>query len=249
MSGGATARGSQAVFKKNTAASQLAGGAIFGSSGADIILTDSALTANTASPHPEDGGLYGAGAAYTQQAHLRLIDTAVQDNTATGGDTITASNFADSLYIQTPLTIKVKDSSFAPLLWGGKTVTINPRIANPGEVTQGGCKQHPCAVGSSCSYANYSLSCQDCPDQTVGQDGIACSMVKDPQTRHTLFLFMLVVFSYWFGVLSARIGLAGSLVPTRNGTECRCHQLRRLRRQHCLHVRGLPGVHSGARFK
>ena len=81
------------------------------------------------SPHLEDGGLYGARAAYTQQAHLRLIGTAVHDNTAAGGDAITASNFADSLYIQTPLTIKVKDRSFVPLVWGGKTIFINPRTS------------------------------------------------------------------------------------------------------------------------
>ena len=143
------------------------------------------------SPHLEDGGLYGAGAAYTQQAHLRLIGTAVQDNTAAGGDAITASNFADGLYIQSPLTIKIEYSSFAPLLWGGKTVSIIPRIVNPGEITQGGCQQHPCAVGSSCSYANYSLSCQDCPGQTVGQDGISCSMVKRASTH---FCFFMTVF-------------------------------------------------------
>ena len=148
------------------------------------------------SPHLEDGGLYGAGAAYTQQAHLRLIGTAVQDNTAAGGDAITASNFADGLYIQSPLTIKIEYSSFAPLLWGGKTVSIIPRIVNPGEITQGGCQQHPCAVGSSCSYANYSLSCQDCPGQTVGQDGISCSMVKGP--AYSTHYFFMAVFVWRF---------------------------------------------------
>ena len=196
VSGGATVRGSQTVFESNSAASQLAGGAIFASSGADIILTDSTLTANTASPHPEDGGLYGAGAVYTQQAHLQLIGTAVQDNTAAGGDAVTASNFADGLYIQSPLTIKVKDSSFAPLLWGGKSVSINPQVLE-GQIMQGGCQQHPCAIGSSCSYANYSLSCQDCPGQTVGQDGISCSMVKGP-TYSTHFCFFMTVFVWRF---------------------------------------------------
>jgi hypothetical protein len=40
--------------------------------------------------------------------------------------------------------------------------------------TVGGCAEHPCEAGFSCSYQNYSLWCDRCPDKTVGQDGLIC---------------------------------------------------------------------------
>ena len=82
-----TIRGSHATFDQNTAASQVAGGAVYVSAGADVVLTDSALVMNEAKPHAESGGLYGAGAVYANQAHLRLIRTNLQDNIASGKDT------------------------------------------------------------------------------------------------------------------------------------------------------------------
>ena len=176
VSGGATVRGTHTVFVRNSAASQLAGGALCVTSGAHVVLTDSTLTLNTASPHPDDGALYGGGAVYAQQSHVHLVRTAVQKNLATGGDEITASNFADALYVLAPLAIFVVDSSFVPLIWGGVTVSINPRNVNPGEITQGSCQQHPCALGSSCSYAKFSISCEHCPDGTHSTDGISCEL-------------------------------------------------------------------------
>ena len=110
VSGGAVARGMNTVFDANSAASQLAGGAGFASSGGDVVLTDSVLSTNTAYPHPEDGATYGGGALYMQQAHVRLIRTAVQDNAAIGGTAITASNFVNALYILAPLAIFVEEA-------------------------------------------------------------------------------------------------------------------------------------------
>ena len=179
ISGGATIRGTHTVFESNSAASQLAGGAVSATSSATVLLSDSTLVMNMAHPHPEAGGLYGAGACYAHQAHLYLVRTVVHDNTATGGDAITASNFAAALYVHSPLTIKVEDSSFIPLVWGGVTASINPRIVNPGEVIQGSCQQHPCALGSSCSYANLSISCERCQPGTYSSDGISCQFCPE----------------------------------------------------------------------
>jgi hypothetical protein len=38
----------------------------------------------------------------------------------------------------------------------------------------GGCAEHPCALGHSCKYVNYSLTCSKCSDQTVSIDGRSC---------------------------------------------------------------------------
>ena len=91
------------------------------------------------------------------------------------GTELTEANFVDTLYIKSPLRIFVRDSTFDPLVWGGKTVAINPQIL-PGMMVQGSCQQHPCAQGSSCTYANFSSSCQPCPEGTHGPDGVDCKL-------------------------------------------------------------------------
>ena len=88
---------------------------------------------------------------------------------------LTQANYVDALYIASPLHIFIRDSKFEPLVWGGKTISINPMIL-PGPVIQGSCQQHPCAQGSSCSYANFSSSCQLCPDGTYSGDGTSCEL-------------------------------------------------------------------------
>ena len=85
------------------------------------------------------------------------------------------ANYVDALYITSPLHVFVRDSTFEPLVWGGKTVAINPQVL-PGMMVQGSCQQHPCAQGSLCTYANFSSSCQPCPDGTYSGDGISCEL-------------------------------------------------------------------------
>ena len=75
---------------------------------------------------------FGAGAIYTDKSRVNLTRTIIETNTATGGTALTSSNYADALYVRYPLKIFIQDSTFNPLVWGGKTVSIMPRIVNPG---------------------------------------------------------------------------------------------------------------------
>ena len=88
---------------------------------------------------------------------------------------MTASNFADALYIKNPRSIFVGDSTFKPLFWGDKTVSIRPQVL-PGMIVQGSCQQHPCSGGESCTYANFSSSCARCPEGTYSSDGVSCKL-------------------------------------------------------------------------
>ena len=161
---------SRCSFDGNSAAAQVSAGVIYAGGGAEIILTDATLSNNQAV-----ASLFGAGAVYADKSHISLIRANISSNTATGGTALTMSSYADALYVLTPLKVFIQDSSFDPLVWGGKTVSINPQIL-PGPIIQGSCQQHPCLQGSSCSYSNFSSSCQPCPEGTYSGDGILCDL-------------------------------------------------------------------------
>jgi hypothetical protein len=118
---------SQSSFYGNSASAQVSAGAIYVGSGADITLMDATLRSNKAI-----ASFFGAGAVYTDKSRVNLTRTMIETNTATGGTALTASNYADALYVRYPLKIFIQDSTFNPLVWGGKTVSIMPRIVNPG---------------------------------------------------------------------------------------------------------------------
>jgi hypothetical protein len=166
----AQVRSSQSSFEGNSASAQLAAGVIYAGSFAEITLTDATLSGNQAV-----GDLFGAGAVYSDNSHVNFTRTRIDGNTAAGGTATTASNYADALYVRSPLKVFIQDSSFNPLVWGGKTVSINPQNL-PGPVIQGSCQQYPCAHGSSCSYASFSSSCQLCPDGTHSSTGITMTI-------------------------------------------------------------------------
>jgi hypothetical protein len=118
---------SQNTFDGNSASAHLSAGVIHASGGSEITLTDARLSNNQAV-----GNLIGAGAVYADNSRVSLIRANISWNTATGGTALTSSNYADALYVRSPLKIFVQDTSFNPLVWGGKTVSIVPRIVNPG---------------------------------------------------------------------------------------------------------------------
>jgi hypothetical protein len=127
-------------FVSNVAQSQVAAGAIFGTRGSNIALTDVKCVSNQADPYTESGTtLIGAGALYSEASTTSITRTLITNNKATGATAITSYNYAEALFILSPRSIYVKDSNFAPLLEGGKTVTINP--GSDAGVTQGSCQQ------------------------------------------------------------------------------------------------------------
>jgi hypothetical protein len=163
----------QCTFDGNSATSQLAAGAVYASSATEVVLKNSTLSDNSADAHPTAGSIFGAGAVYADGSSISLTRATITNNMAAGGTEVTKANYVDALYIASPLRIFIHDSTFEPLVWGGKTVSINPMIL-PGMLVQGSCQQHPCAHGSSCSYANFSSSCQPCVEGTYSSDGIDC---------------------------------------------------------------------------
>ena len=118
---------SQSSFDGNSASAQLSAGAIYGSDGAEITLTDATLSRNEAV-----GSLFGAGAVYADKSNISLTRVSISLNTAKGATTLTRANYADALYVSSPLHIVIRDSGFNPLVWGGQTMSITPRIVNPG---------------------------------------------------------------------------------------------------------------------
>ena len=118
---------SQSSFDGNKASAQLSAGAIYGSDGATITLTDATLSRNEAV-----GSLFGAGAVYADKSGVSLTRVSISLNTAKGATTLTRANYADALYVSSPLHIFIRDSGFNPLVWGGQTMSITPRIVNPG---------------------------------------------------------------------------------------------------------------------
>jgi predicted outer membrane repeat protein len=81
-------------------------------------------------------------------------------------DSNAANALADSLYLDRPTYIKIKDTTFTNFATGSDTVYLAGR--------QAGCAATPCAVGESCSYTEYSITCTACPANTYSDDGLAC---------------------------------------------------------------------------
>jgi hypothetical protein len=167
--------GTQCTFDGNSATSQLAAGAVYADGATELTLTNATLSNNNADVHPTAGSIFGAGAVYAAGSSTSLTRANITNNKAVGGTEVTKANYVDALYISSPLRIFVRDTTFEPLVWGGKTVSINPQIL-PGMMVQGSCQQHACAQGSSCSYASFSSSCQPCPKGTYSGDGISCDL-------------------------------------------------------------------------
>jgi hypothetical protein len=170
----ATIHGTQSAFDGNSAASQVAAGAIYAHNGVALSLTDVTLRDNEAAGHPTDGSVFGAGAVYADTSTVSLIRAGVFSNVAVGGFELTASNYADAMYVLNPPSVYFFNTTFEPLIWGGKTVAIQPNVVNPGQIVQGSCQQWPCALGSSCAFEDYSLTCRKCPVNTYSADGVVC---------------------------------------------------------------------------
>eukprot|EP01043_Picozoa_sp_COSAG02_P018545 COSAG02_NODE_868_length_16360_cov_12.608204_8_plen_1642_part_00 len=170
LSDGATAEGTRSTFDGNWATSEFAAGAIYAKS-ATVTLSDAVFTANEARPHPTAGTRAGAGAVFSDRCAIRVSRATLSDNEASGGTDLTGANYADALQVLLPTSVAVVDSTFSPMNFE-KTVAINP--GSVAGVVQGGCNQNPCALGSSCSYANYSTTCTPCSGMTYSSNGISC---------------------------------------------------------------------------
>eukprot|EP01047_Picozoa_sp_COSAG01_P002039 COSAG01_NODE_51_length_31472_cov_106.607083_3_plen_4163_part_00 len=175
LSTGTVLRGRRCTMADNTAMlspiqgtkALTAAGAVFTATGVTMTLIDVAFHRNRA-----DGrSSRGSGAIYTGESTVDISYGSIMNNTA---ELIGISaTHSESLFIFSPKSIKISYTEFAPLLDGAQTVAINP--GNIKGVVQGGCEQHPCAMGESCTHSKFSLSCNKCPHETVGINGIECT--------------------------------------------------------------------------
>ena len=79
------------------------------------------------------------------------------------------NNVADiggALYLREPASVKIVETTFTPFVDGSATVFISGRL--------GGCAEHPCDPGFSCSYDKYSITCTPCEFPLVSTDGLSC---------------------------------------------------------------------------
>lgn len=164
-------------FDGNAAASQYAAGAIYARQ-ATVTLSDLTFVNSEAQPHESEGTLGGGGALYTDGSTVNIARVTAENNAAVGSTAATASNYGDAFNVQQSQSFVVTETTFTPLL-GVKTVVVMPGIID--NIVQGGCVQNPCEAGQSCSYRDYSLSCNRCPVDKYSSDGITCQYCEPGQ--------------------------------------------------------------------
>jgi hypothetical protein len=71
-----------------------------------------------------------------------------------------------ALHIDQPHKVKILETTFDPFVEGALVVFIGGRL--------GGCAQHRCDTGHSCSYDEYSLHCAPCPQHQMSVQGLQC---------------------------------------------------------------------------
>eukprot|EP01046_Picozoa_sp_COSAG06_P024937 COSAG06_NODE_2064_length_7686_cov_16.484249_4_plen_586_part_00 len=170
-----------ARFERNTAGagstSEGQGGAIHIYQSASITVSFTAFTSNVANKGGAislGGGCTGdishssfvtnraigmGGAIAVVLSNINLESCTFWDNAA--------PSLGAALDADRPTSIRVVDSTFDPYEDGATTVFVRGRL--------GGCAEHPCSPGFSCSYEKYSISCSPCDFPQVGLDGITCS--------------------------------------------------------------------------
>ena len=157
------------------------GGAIYVATTSPTVLDDCKFLGSVAGDLAADGaGLYGSqstiivtnsmfkglraagigGGAYAIDSRIRVANTSFVDCDATRTNLLYMGQMAEAM---------IYNTSFVPFAsMYGEAVSLGGVL--------GGCREHPCDVGHSCTYSAYSLSCQPCVAPTVGQDGIVCSV-------------------------------------------------------------------------
>ena len=156
------------AFVSNEASALEAAGAALVTQSA-VSISDSTLSANIG--HGTNGG---SGAVLSKISGVSLSNCSIEDNAALGGAGDFRPTHADAVWVFNPTAIRLTKTTFHPILDGSATVSINPGSLRG--VLQGGCVHNPCEMGQKCMYANFSVSCHECPDEMFSQDGLDCSM-------------------------------------------------------------------------
>ena len=173
VTSGATVDGADCTFTSNVANARKSAGGVY-TEDANVTLAGTAFTTNRCDGHPTAGTVTGGGALYAKQSAVSCSHCVATDNTATpeGQGQTARPTFSEAFFVYEATSVKFLNATFSPLLDGAQTVTINPGNVN-GRVA-GGCEQHPCSPGESCSLQAFSLACEACPAETQSPDGLSC---------------------------------------------------------------------------
>eukprot|EP01049_Picozoa_sp_SAG25_P001092 SAG25_NODE_43_length_19261_cov_111.931218_9_plen_1166_part_00 len=197
---GSTLSVTMGVFSQTSA---LQGGAIFALS-STLTVSRSTFRATRAQTH-------GGGAIYAAKCPTVTISGSRFD-----GCIAEDEKGGTALFLVGCSQILISDSSFTPFDQI-KTVYFDTSWLS----TVGGCSEHPCATGYSCTYTQYSRNCTACPPSTVGTDGLACTFCapgKEPnQARNGCVLCGPGMYSS-FGIQCQLCEKPN--VVSRNRTDC-----------------------------
>ena len=101
----------------------------------------------------------GAGVYVQLNGEIDISMSTMTDNTAQGR--------GNALFVDSPNFVKITTTNFSPFD-GASTVYLAGAAA--------GCNENPCDPGSSCSYADYSVTCTPCAANTYSADGLTCGL-------------------------------------------------------------------------
>jgi len=139
-----------------------------GTKGGALFVQDSDLTVLSSSFHRAQAQTQSGGGIWTHGSLVNISDCSF-DHCTSGG----APALGDAVYLGCDTgscqPVMIRGTRFQPFDKEKTAVIGGSWLA-----TVGGCAEHPCEAGFSCSYQNYSLWCDRCPDKTVGQDGLTC---------------------------------------------------------------------------
>eukprot|EP01047_Picozoa_sp_COSAG01_P068973 COSAG01_NODE_10091_length_2252_cov_3.104041_1_plen_470_part_10 len=132
--------------------------------GGAIYASLSTLTVSRSTFRATRAQTHGGGAIYADKCPNVTISESRFD-----GCTAEDEKGGMALFLQGCSQILISGSSFTPFDQT-KTVYFDTSWLS----TVGGCGEHPCATGHSCTYAQYSRNCTACPASTFSTDGIIC---------------------------------------------------------------------------
>ena len=158
------------VWTMFTGTTAVCGGAIYfdHGKGSTLAVAESVFAGAVATGISAQEGSAGGGAIWASEAAITL--SAVAFKNCQAKDRLGSSYRGDSLLCLGCTSILINDTTFVPF---GKDFTVQYNTS--WLATVGGCDEHRCSPGHSCTYSNYSLKCTACPKGTFSTDGLSCA--------------------------------------------------------------------------
>eukprot|EP01047_Picozoa_sp_COSAG01_P041826 COSAG01_NODE_3614_length_5866_cov_4.599619_2_plen_1512_part_00 len=150
------------------------GGGIYVNQGDGLTVVDSIFRNTRARGHLPGVGLSGGGAIWASEVPVIISGVSFTDCKAANRiDATGIAYYGDSLLCTSCSAILIKGTYFHPF---NKDRTV--QYDSSWLATVGGCNEHKCPQGQTCSYTNYSLFCTPCPNGTFSTNGLSCAPCK-----------------------------------------------------------------------